>query len=144
MEILECNGKVTLTIPEPHYGWTKCDFQGVKIYSVIIRLFNLNQEIFRMEQDNTFKGWLKYYNIKYLYSNPIYVERAFQDIDRFNVEIIYIEKEMKIAFDGIYDDFTFNEWIETFVGPIKNKITSLVEARDKLLEIKQWPKRPLL
>lgn len=140
---LQCDDSVTLTIPEPQYGWTKCGFSGVAVYSVIVRLFGLTQEINRMEQDNTYKGWLKPYNIKYAYSNPSHVERAVAELDRFKMELVYIEKEMRAAMTGIYDDYTFTEWIETFVVPLNDKINELWEAKEKILEKNTWPLRPL-
>ncbi|XP_063977503.1 hexosaminidase D-like [Diachasmimorpha longicaudata] len=142
-QALQCEGTVSLTIPEPNYGWTKCRFPGVEVYSVILRLFGLHQDIQRMEEENTFKGWLKEYNIKHVFSNPSYVEQAVVELDRFKMELVYIEKEMKSAMEGIYDEHTFNEWIETFVVPLNDKVTRLWEAKEKILEKASWPRRPL-
>ncbi|XP_034938120.1 hexosaminidase D-like isoform X2 [Chelonus insularis] len=143
VEALDCQSTVSLTIPEPHYGWTKCKFRGVEIYSVILRLFGLNQEINQMEQDNTFKGWLKPYNVKYKFSNPSHVERAVTDLNKFKMELLYIEKEMQSAMSGIYDNYTFTEWIETYVAPLNDKINSLWDAKESILEKNSWPRRPL-
>ncbi|XP_011310014.1 hexosaminidase D-like [Fopius arisanus] len=140
---LQCDGTVSLTIPEPNYDWTKCRFPGVEVYTVILRLFGINQEIQRMEEENTFKGWLKDYNIRHVFSNPSYVEQAVVDLDRFKMELVYIEGEMKRAMEGVYDEFTFTEWIETFVVPLNEKVTRLWEAKERLLERSSWPRRPL-
>ncbi|KAK0095343.1 hypothetical protein PV326_008623 [Microctonus aethiopoides] len=141
-DILQCDGTVSLTIPEPHHGWTKCGYHGVAVYSVIVRLFFLNDEINRMEQHNTFIGWMKPYNIKYAYSNPGHVEEAVGELDRFKMELIYIEKEMRTAMNGIYDDYTLTEWIETFVVPLNDKVNQLWEAKEKILSKNSWPRRP--
>lgn len=140
---LGCEGSVSLSIPEPQYGWTKCSFQGVKVYAATLRLYSLQQELNRMEEDNTFKGWLKPYNIKHAFSSPSHVERAVAELDRHKMEILYIEKEMREAMDGIYDSYTLDEWLETFLVPLNEKVTNLWEAKEKILDKYEWPRRPL-
>lgn len=142
-EILQCDGIISLSIPEPQYGWTKCNFHGMSVYAAILRLYSLTQEIIKMEQDNTYKGWLKPYNIKHLFASPSYVERAVTDLDRYKMEIMYIEKEMRTAMEDIYDIYTIDEWLETYVTPLNEKLNQLWEAKEKLLEKNTWPKRPL-
>lgn len=144
MEILSCDGIITLSLPEPQYGWTKCNYFGASVYSATLRLHSLCQDIARMEQDSTFKGWLKPYNIKYIFSNPSHVERAVAELDRYKMEVTYIEKEMRNAMDGIYDNYTVQEWLETYVYPLNDKITALWYAKDKILDRESWPRRPLV
>ncbi|XP_008211560.1 hexosaminidase D [Nasonia vitripennis] len=143
MEILSCDGIITLSLPEPQYGWTKCNYFGASVYSATLRLHSLCQEIARMEQDSTFKGWLKPYNIKYAFSNPSHVERAVAELDRYKMEIIYIEKEMKSAMEGIYTNYTVQEWLETYLYPLNDKVMALWDAKEKILERDSWPRRPL-
>lgn len=142
-EALQCDGTISLSIPEPQYGWTKCNFHGVSVYAAILRLYTLTQEITKMEQDNTYKGWLKPYNIKYAFASPSYVERAVTDLDRHKMEIMYIEKEMRTAMEDIYDNYTIQEWLDTYTAPLNEKLNQLWEAKEKLLEKNTWPKRPL-
>lgn len=52
---LKCEGGVSLSIPEPQYGWTKCDYHGVAVYKATFWLYMLHQEVARMEQDNTYR-----------------------------------------------------------------------------------------
>ncbi|XP_043256949.1 hexosaminidase D-like [Colletes gigas] len=143
LQALRCEGKISLSIPEPQYGWTKCSYQGVSIYAALLRLFSLHQEITKMEQDNTFKGWLKPYNLKHSFSSPSHVERAVAELDRNKMEVTYIEKEMRSAMEEIYDDYTIQEWLETYVVPLNEKFTKLWEAKEKILEKNTWPRRPL-
>ena len=140
---LECDGSVSLSIPEPQYGWTKCNYRGAKVYAATLRLFTLQQEINRMEIDNTFKGWMKAYNVRHAFSSPSHVETAVAELDKFKMEILYIEKEMREAMEGIYDRYTVDEWLETFVGPLNEKVTRLWEAKEKILDKYEWPRRPL-
>jgi len=142
-EALQCDGIVALSIPEPQYSWTKCNFHGVSVYAAILRLYTLTQEVTKMEQDNTYKGWLKSYNIKYSFASPSYVERAFTDLDRHKMEIMYVEKEMRTAMEDIYDDYTIQEWLDTYIAPLNEKLNQMLEAKQKLLEKNTWPKRPL-
>lgn len=142
-EALQCDGIISLSIPEPQYGWIKCSFHGVSIYAAILRLYTLTQELTKMEQDNTYKGWLKPYNIKYSFASPSYVERAVTDLDRHKMEIMYIEKEIRTAMEDIYDNYTIQEWLDTYTTPLNVKLNQLWEAKEKLLEKNTWPKRPL-
>lgn len=142
-EALQCDGIISLSIPEPQYGWTKCSFHGVSVYAAILRLYSLTQEIMKMEQDNTYKGWLKPYNIKYSFASPSYVERAVADLDRHRMEIMYIEKDMRTAMEDIYDNYTVQEWLDTYVAPLNEKLNQLWEVKEKLIERNTWPRRPL-
>ncbi|XP_014468107.1 PREDICTED: hexosaminidase D isoform X1 [Dinoponera quadriceps] len=142
-EALQCDGIISLSIPEPQYGWTKCSYHGVSIYTAVLRLYSLTQEIAKMEQDNTYKGWLKPYNVKYSFASPSYVERAVTDLDRFKMEIMYIRKDMCTAMEDIYDNYTIHEWLETYAAPLNEKLNQLWETKEKLLEKNAWPRRPL-
>lgn len=143
LQALQCDGMITLNIPEPQYGWTKCSYLGMSIYAAILRLSSLVQEVNKMEQDNTFKGWLKPYNLKYSFSNPSHVERAVAELDRHRSGIMYIEKEIRSAMENIYDNYTIEEWLETYVSPLNEKFNELWEAKEKILEKNVWPRRPL-
>lgn len=96
-----------------------------------------------MEQDSTFKGWFKPYNIKVGFASPIYVERATGELDRMKAEVIYIEKEMRAAMNSIYDEHTADEWVLTYLGPINDKLNLYWEAREKLMSKTSWPRRPV-
>ncbi|KAG7201210.1 hypothetical protein KM043_003997 [Ampulex compressa] len=143
LRALECEGTISLSVSEPQYGWTKCNYHGVSIYAVILRLFSLTQEVNKMEQDNTFKGWLKPYNIKYAFSSPAHVERAVVDLNTHKVEIMCIERDMRTAMEDIYDNYTIQEWLETYALPLNEKFTELWEAKERILEKNAWPRRPL-
>ncbi|XP_046409312.1 hexosaminidase D [Neodiprion pinetum] len=143
LKILNCETPVTLSIPEPQFGWTYCGFHGSMIYSIILRLHTLNQEIARMEQDSTFKGWVKEYNLNYAFSNPSHIEHALSSLGEYKNEIIYIETDMRKAMEDIYDNYTIDEWIETYVEPLNEKLTKLLALKNRILERDSWPRRPL-
>nr|XP_003703719.1 PREDICTED: hexosaminidase D-like [Megachile rotundata] len=143
LQALQCEGMISLSIPEPQYGWTKCSYNGISIYAAILRLYALTQEVNKMEQDNTFRGWLKPYNLKYSFSSPSHVKRAVVDLDRHKMEIMYIEKEMRTALEEIYDNYTVQEWVDTYITPMNEKFIQLWEAKEKILEKNVWPRRPL-
>ena len=142
-EALLCDGGISLSIPEPQYGWTKCNYLGVLVYAATLKLFSIEQELSRMKQDNTFKGWLTPYNMKYSFSSPSHVERAVTDLDRFKMEVLYLEKEVRVAMEGIYDSYTIQEWLETHLVPLNDEIEQIWEVKEKILEKESWPRRPL-
>ncbi|XP_012261383.2 hexosaminidase D-like [Athalia rosae] len=142
-DILSCESMIALNVPEPQFAWTKCDFHGSMIYAATLRLFTLSQEIAKMEQENTYKGWLKEYNLKHAFSSPSHVEHAVARLGEHKMEILYIENEMRTAMEGIFDNYTIDEWIETHTDPLSEKITKLWEAKERILERDNWPRRPL-
>ncbi|KAI4486939.1 hypothetical protein M0802_012196 [Mischocyttarus mexicanus] len=142
-DILQCERIISLSIPEPQYGWTKCGFHGSAVYAVTLRLHALIQEINKMHQDNIYKGWLKPYNIKHKFSSPSHIEQIIGDLNRYKVEIMYIEKDFRTAMEDIYDNYTIQEWIETYIKPINEEITQLHDAEEKILEKNSWQRRPL-
>lgn len=142
-EALLCEGGISLSIPEPQYSWTKCNYHGVLVYAATLKLFSIQQELSRMKQDNTFIGWLTPYNMKYSFSSPSHVERAVADLDRYKMEVLYLEKEIRVAMEGIYDNYTIREWLETHLVPLNDEIENIWEAKEKILEKKSWPRRPL-
>ncbi|XP_014216975.1 hexosaminidase D-like [Copidosoma floridanum] len=143
-EALGCEGTITLSLPEPQYGWTKCTYLGASVYSAALRLHALCQEIARMEQDSTFRGWLKPYNLRHGFSSPSHVERALAELDRYKMELVYIEKEMRNAIaEGVYGNYTVLEWLETYLEPVNEKVMALWSARERILERDSWPRRPL-
>lgn len=143
MNILSCESPISLSAPEPQFGWTKCGYHGSLIYAATLRLFVLNDEIMKMEEDSTYTGWMKEYNIKYAFSSPSHVEQAVGKLDEHKMEILYIEKEMRMAMEGIYDNYTISEWLETYTEPLNEKITKLWDAKERILERDTWPRRPL-
>lgn len=143
-EILRCDKTLSLNIPEPQYEWSQCGFHGAAVYTLILRLHNIMQEINKMEQDNTFKGWLKPYNLKYSFSSPSHIEGILEELSRHKSQLKYIEKEMYYAMNGIYDNYTIQEWLETYVTPLSEKVIQLYEAEEKILKKNTWPKRPLI
>ena len=143
-ETLLCDGSISLNVPEPQYSWTKCSYHGVLVYAATLKLFSIQQEIARMKQDNTFRGWLTPYNTKYSFSSPSHVERAVADLDRFKMEILYLEKEVRVVMESIYDNYTIQEWLETHLLPMNDEIEKIWEAKEKILERETWPRRPLL
>lgn len=143
LKMLECEGGVTLSISEPQYAWTKCGFLGSRVYAAILQLYGLEQEMEKLEQDNTYKGWMKSYNVRHKFSSPSHVEQAMVDLERCQMELVYVEKEIREAMGEIYDKFTIDEWVETFLVPIGDKIATMSKAKEKLLEKTHWPRRPL-
>lgn len=144
IDALACDSGITLSVPEPQYGWTNCAYHGGLIYAAILKLFSIQQELNKLKEDSTFKGWFTPYNIKYSFSNPSHVERAVADIDRIKMELIYLEKELRIAMDSIYDNYTIHEWIETNLIPLNDDIEKMSKDKDRILEKNSWPRRPLI
>ncbi|XP_043466707.1 hexosaminidase D-like [Leptopilina heterotoma] len=144
IDALACDSGITLSVPEPQYGWTNCAYNGGLIYAAILKLFSIQQELNKLKEDSTFKGWFTPYNIKYSFSNPSHVDRAVADIDRIKMELIYLEKELRIAMDSIYDNYTIHEWIETNLVPLNDDIEQMAKDKDRILEKNSWPRRPLI
>lgn len=70
------------------------------------------------------------------------MEHAVTELDRQRMEVQYIEREMTVAMEDIYDNYTVNEWLETFVSPLSEKLSALWRAKEKILSKTSWPARP--
>ena len=40
LQALQCEGMISLSIPEPQYGWTKCSYHGISVYATIFTSFS--------------------------------------------------------------------------------------------------------
>ncbi|XP_075216498.1 hexosaminidase D-like [Lycorma delicatula] len=120
-----------------------CTFPGSLIYDAAIRLYNLNSNMQRMMDDSSFKGWFTEYNIQMMFSSKSHVEQATADLDRYKMELLYIEKDVIAAMTDIYDSATISEWTSTFIKPLNTKLQKLWEAKEKILSKDDWPRRPL-
>lgn len=122
---------------------THCSFPGSSVYDNALRLSNLNEEIQKMMDGSTFKGWFTEYNVQMMFSSRSQVEQATAELDRYKMELAYIEKDMSTAMSEVYDSSTASEWIATFIKPVNTKLQKFWEAKEKLLSKDDWPRRPL-
>lgn len=143
MDILNCDDTIDLTLPEPQYGWTRCSYFGASLYTAMFRFYFLHQDINKVGQSREYKGWLNPFNVKHAFSNPSYVERTSFELDRYKMELIYIEKEIISAMEGIYTKDTVQEWLETYLKPLNDTVMVLWNGKENILNKNSWPRRPL-
>jgi hexosaminidase len=86
---------------------------------------------------------MTHYNVIHAFSNPIYIEHATAELDRFRAELGYIERDMRSAMASVYDRYTADEWVRSFLEPTAAKLQKWYDAREKLLSKEEWPRRPL-
>lgn len=71
------------------------------------------------------------------------MEGATNEVDRLKMELMYLQQDLRGAMGELYDNHTIDEWTYTFISPTNSKLQTMWEAKEKLLAVKVWPRRPL-
>lgn len=138
--ILNCEQPYSLVAST--FGVPNCGYPGGNVLDLILKFHSLKEDYLRMINTAFIKGWMTDYNIKYGFSNPQYVESGTSLISSLRLEINRLETDLFYAMQEIYDNYTINEWTETFIKPLAVQIENLWEAKIKLLSKTHWSKRP--
>jgi len=137
-EILKCGPGLL----HPKFG-ARCNFPGSIIYEKAQQLQNLIDLITQMEESSEAKGWLTQYNYHTGFSSPAHVEGATNELDRFKMEMVYLEQDLRRGMADVFDSDTIKEWIYTHMTPVNQRLQTMWEIRERLLSHKVWPRRPL-
>lgn len=122
---------------------SKCGFPGAGVYETAVRLLTLTDQIKRMEDGSNTKGWFTTYNIEMRFASPSHVEAATFELDRCKMELIYIEQDMTKYMSEVFDQATVKEWLATYIKPLHKTLQTMWDAKEKLLQVDEWPQRPL-
>ncbi|XP_049810705.1 hexosaminidase D-like [Schistocerca nitens] len=140
METLHCEPPLPM---QPGTGKSRCSFTGSGVLDVAERVFALKQNLERVASDPTAVGWLSPYNIQKGFSSPSHVEHATAEVDRMLAELKYISRDAQKALSEIYDEHTVSEWMDTYINPLQQRLVAMSSARERLLDMSHWPRRPL-
>jgi hexosaminidase len=127
----------------PVFGSPRCSYVGGDILEGVLKLQQLKQEYENILEDSRVKGWMSEYNRNHEFSNPQHVQSVTAPLSRIRGELMLVDNEITAAMYEVYDNYTINEWKETYVKPFEREVKSMVEARDKILAKDSWPRRPL-
>lgn len=142
VKVLDCEYPYGLM--GPAFGTPKCHYPGGDVLEAILRFQQLKLDFESILRDSKVNGWVTDYNIDHGFSSPHHVVTALLQIDHIKEEFQEIDEEIKQTMIEIYDNYTVSEWRETFVAPLEKQILYYVNAKEKLLLKKTWPRRPLL
>lgn len=141
IDLLQCDNPYALH--GTAWGTPKCNFYGGDILEGVLRLHQLEQEFSVLLDNSVIRGWVTDYNINHSFSNVLLLTSAMENLDMFKMDLIQIERDLRMSMTLIYDNYTINEWCETFIQPFHKKIENLWEAKEKLMSKEHWPRRPL-
>uniref|UniRef100_A0A1B6CXU7 beta-N-acetylhexosaminidase n=1 Tax=Clastoptera arizonana TaxID=38151 RepID=A0A1B6CXU7_9HEMI len=119
-----------------------CSFVGSGIYDAAIKLNDLNNQIKVIMESSVVKGWFTQYNIDTGFSNPSHVEEATLELDRFKMDLLYLEQDVIKSMNEVYNSDTVKEWIDTNIKPLMMTLQTMWASKEKLLERQDWPRRP--
>ncbi|KAL3269439.1 hypothetical protein HHI36_008509 [Cryptolaemus montrouzieri] len=139
-EILKCQQPYALM--GLSFGTPRCSYPGSEILENVYHLHQLAEDFKHLEKNSVFKGWMSSFHMYYNISNPEYIFKVASQLDHLQNEINDIEKDMSAALLDVYDVFTANEWIYTYIKPLRKQISELVNTKDRLLAKNIWPRRP--
>ncbi|XP_044754980.1 hexosaminidase D-like [Coccinella septempunctata] len=139
-QILNCQQPYALM--GPSFGSPQCAYPGSDILENVYRLHQLEEDYRELRKSSSIKGWMSSYNIHHNFSSPGHIYNIAPHLSHLGQEIKEIENDMSKALLEVYDDSTKNEWIFTFIQPLKKEINELLRVKDELLKRKVWPRRP--
>ncbi|KAJ8913624.1 hypothetical protein NQ315_013446 [Exocentrus adspersus] len=140
-KILQC--KQPYALIGPVFGSPKCSYPGGNVLELVLHLQQLKQEFEAILDDSRVHGWLSSYNIDHTFSNPNYVDSVTAPLKRIKSELDQVENDITEAMFEIYDNYTIEEWKETYIKPFVEKVDRLWEAKENILAKDSWPRRPL-
>uniref|UniRef100_A0A0A9X4K8 beta-N-acetylhexosaminidase n=2 Tax=Lygus hesperus TaxID=30085 RepID=A0A0A9X4K8_LYGHE len=120
-----------------------CVFPGSRLFHAISHLSQVFEQIDILKKSSPYKGWLTLYNRNHSFSAPSHVEEASNELVSLYSDVLSLERDIEEAMDSIYKADTFVEWSSTYIQPVKDELRAVVQARDRLLAVDSWPKRPL-
>lgn len=114
------------------------------ILEVILRYQQLREDYEAIVEDSRYKGWISSYNVANCYSNSLHVRTVLAPVDGMRDELRQIGLDMTMAMTEVYDNYTIDEWHDTYIKYFEKQVNSLCEAKEKLLSKEYWPRRPLV
>uniref|UniRef100_V5GYD2 beta-N-acetylhexosaminidase n=1 Tax=Anoplophora glabripennis TaxID=217634 RepID=V5GYD2_ANOGL len=125
------------------FGSPHCSYPGGNILEYVLHLQQLKQEFETILEDPRVHGWLDNYNIKHKFSNPNHVDSVTAPLSRIKSDLSQIDNGITTAMYEIYDNYTIEEWKETYIKPFEKRINAMWEAKKNILSKDSWPRRPL-
>lgn len=141
-KILQC--KQPYALMSSAFGSPKCSYPGGDILEYVIQLHQLMQEYEAIVEDTRYERWMSEYNIKYSVSSPSQIESLTTFLNKIKSDLAAIDVDITLALSEVYDDFTIQEWKETYIKPFKAKVQSMWEAKKNILMKDVWPRRPFI
>ncbi|XP_057654809.1 hexosaminidase D-like isoform X2 [Diorhabda carinulata] len=140
--LLKC--KQPYALIGPAFGSPKCTFPGGEIIENIIRFQQLKQEFESIIENSKVKGWMTDYNVNHCFTNIYFVETVTTPLGKIKQDLFEVKALLEVSLSDIYDEFTVNEWIETYVKPLDRQVNNLWDAKMKLSSKKNWDRRPFV
>lgn len=141
-KILSC--KQPYALMSSAFGSPKCSYPGGDILEYVIQLQQLMQEYDAIIEDTRYARWMNEYHIKHSFSSPSKIESLTSFLGKIRNELSTVEGDITLALSEVYDEYTVNEWKETFIRPFRQRVETSWQARLKILMKDTWPRRPLI
>lgn len=139
-KILHCRQPYALLAPS--FGSPQCSYPGGEVLENVHRLHRLIEDFEELKKNSRIRGWMSSYNIKNNFTSPDHINSIVPQLTHLGEEIEEIEDEMIKALLLVYDDSTKDEWISTYIYPLKTEIQALLRVKDVLLGRDIWQRRP--
>ena len=83
------------------------------------------------------------FNLDHIFSNPVYVESTYEELSEIKMELDRAEDRLLITMSAAFPEWSVQEWMKTYVDPIKDEIISLKDKLATILSQKSFPVRPI-
>lgn len=126
----------------------RCHYPGSQLYPLIGELFALLARFSLVLNQRDSNGWVSEYNHNHNFSSPYRVLELFSEegfaAQRVVRAVEQFSEDVSESLAQFYDEYTVREWVEQKLGPIKAKLKEMEKSFQALVEIKVWPRRPLV
>ncbi|KAF5274021.1 hypothetical protein FQA39_LY01136 [Lamprigera yunnana] len=140
-KVLECEQGEDLY--NPAYSLPTCSYNGGDVLRVVQKFHLLKESFESMLQNSKVEGWVDGYNIRNNFSNPYYVESGLEDLLGIKNELAQLQINFRESMEPIFDNYTINEWEDTYLTPLIFQANKLYKFKENLLSRDDWPRRPL-
>ncbi|KAL1512891.1 hypothetical protein ABEB36_002396 [Hypothenemus hampei] len=107
------------------FGSPKCKFPGGEVLENVVHLHQLQQEFSELIEDSRAKSWLSEFNKAHVFSNPSKVKAVLFPLDKIKSDLDSIKVQISNAILQIYDQYTLDEWLQTYLLPFEKEVSVL-------------------
>lgn len=140
-KILKCNRKLPVFDDNPQL--VICDYPGSRIYLAVQQFNDLLIKKQYLIDSNYYKGWMSPMNIKQQFSSPDHIMSATRNLTDMISTAGHIRESMQGYLADAFDQYTADEWMETFLQPLQDWLNQLQKDAESMISKSVWPRRPL-
>lgn len=127
------------TYPRPQPVPAVPNFPGGKLYTYVLHLTNVMAELDQVLMNPSVQGGFHEYLVAHNRTNPLHVDQFVTTSRKLLGEIEGLYRDLTDEMSEIYFTSTVEEWLSTYVIPIRDKLKKLVSDADLQIAVNVPP-----